>query len=819
VRSEPQYQYNYECVDSAPTPKLSQDLGYGVAASATYVITSDFTAIRRTPLMSANTLLLGNTTLGIPTRIFNSKPSSASSTWLQELRLSWDMKQSSEIMEARRTGSSNVDATVKIQQQCSADDCSGCTVSAVQRACFAMQQCAVTKCIGTVVNLERPMCSVGRLLQAGLDTDLAKMHGIWTVMTDMVSFIIAAASGVKIDSMKLEFIDEIFFSLICEAKHGIVASMAIITSLINGIINSADRSRRMQNYRTSHSEDQEAENAEAVRTMTAAATTNFLSQIALGVLYPIIITKKTMMCHTDAFLSIFDVSGFELRLSSGNFDKQEAALVGQCLSEYHTESMQNPDSAESQQSLMSVMERLAVDAGTAVAQIPFEDFIHVMDGFFSYAIGVVSGLQDVIATADQKHCNLPDSEADQVGTCSCGDVPVEIPSDRAAEGMKEGAFWCSGMLTLISPMGETYIAYNPYTYAEIVERLRDNAQPGRGHDKYLTCISQGVSGDAGDVNCVDYMPTLEKLEMQGISLMTVLTRCKSNYANSQWDDAAASLFSDQTMSRFVVAAGQLADEANEMRKLVEVSLGPAMVECMRTSLERNSGNDACLADWLTVRKLRRQVFFQYQAITAPAYGQEVIAACRVFTGPAADNIPAFMRCLDEYEDTGCTMGGMVWAGRSANRVPVATTHALVQEDPANRYAAARLEHARIRESVLAIIGSPAIQNWDAKHLDLAIFTAEGDSLHQLFDALVLGPYARANMWPMDVEQTFTRFDWFRDDSTGETREFQLPCTGDALRNVTSSPFTCGSATRRSVIRYSTAAPNPPQTNPIDLNPP
>jgi hypothetical protein len=623
------------------------------------------------------------------------------------------------------------------------------------------------------------------------------------VLTDLVSFILRSATGVRQDGVKLEFIDEIFFSLICEAKHGVIASMSILTSLINGIVNSVDRANRGQ-ASESHSQDQEAENAEAVRTLTAAATTNFLSQISLGVLYPFIVAKKTIMCHTDSFLSIFDVSGFQLRLSSGNFASNTESLVGKCLSEYHVESMQNPDSAESQASLNSIPQSMIADTATAIAQIPFERALHSLDGFFSYAIGIVSGLQDLIATADQRHCNLPDTEAHELATCSCGDTAVRIPLSRANQGMEDGAFWCSGMLSLISPMGVSYLAFNPYTYQEIVDILASTITNGveTGHDRYLRCISGNVDGSDPRA-CGKHLPDLPVLSAQGISIITVLTRCKSNYANSQWDDGAAALFASQDLDQFGVKTLALRDQVESARRSAISMLPPFLVECMTLSLSSNVGNDACLQDWLTSLTLRRQLFFEYNEITS-LQGDENIAACRVFTGPAEnieDNQTQFKKCLDKYDAEGCTLGGMVWAGRSANRVPVASTHALSDQSDTTRFNYAEKTHKETYKQVDAILKRPGIVNWNAKNLELSLFTAEGDSLHQLFDALVLGPYARANMWPTDMGQELPRLDWFRDRSVGNTREFQLPCSGDALRGVTKAPFSCGSATRRAAIRF------------------
>jgi hypothetical protein len=174
----PRIRLNFRCVDSFPDPMLATTLGYTDSSESSFVITSDFRALRRTPLMCANCLFVGNASIGTTTRVFNANPISQSSTWLQEVRLNWDMTTGSMLTGVRKSASQSSTVNILIQQRCAVDDCSGCMNAVVQRACYATMQCTVTKCIGTVVNLERPMCSVGRLLQAGLDVDLVKMQGV-----------------------------------------------------------------------------------------------------------------------------------------------------------------------------------------------------------------------------------------------------------------------------------------------------------------------------------------------------------------------------------------------------------------------------------------------------------------------------------------------------------------------------------------------------------------------------------------------------------------------------------------------------------------
>ena len=177
-------QIKFVCVDSAPNPMIAHNLGFADSSDSAFVVTSEFIAVRRTPMMSANTLSVGNASIGVNTRVFNANPVSQSSTWLQEVRLNWDLETGSLITSVRKSNGQMSRVDMLIDQRCAVDDCSGCLNSVVQRACYATQQCTVAKCIGTVVNLERPMCSVGRLLQAGLDVDIVKMQGVSQLCND-----------------------------------------------------------------------------------------------------------------------------------------------------------------------------------------------------------------------------------------------------------------------------------------------------------------------------------------------------------------------------------------------------------------------------------------------------------------------------------------------------------------------------------------------------------------------------------------------------------------------------------------------------------
>jgi hypothetical protein len=74
-------------------------------------------------------------------------------------------------------------------------------------------------------------------------------------------------------------------------------------------------------------------------------------------------------------------------------------------------------------------------------------------------------------------------------------------------------------------------------------------------------------------------------------------------------------------------------------------------------------------------------------------------------------------------------------------------------------------------------------------------------LHQAMDCLFMGPYSKVDYVIGSPDGRLPDLTWFRDNNTGETRDFDLPCTGEKLHgDRQGTPFTCGSPARRSVIK-------------------
>ena len=78
--------------------------------------------------------------------------------------------------------------------------------------------------------------------------------------------------------------------------------------------------------------------------------------------------------------------------------------VGECLTAYHSENTISPSEKNSNAGFASVTAKLS-NIGVATFLSLFK---HPLDALFSWMIGVVTGVQDVIQTIDMANCKLPD---------------------------------------------------------------------------------------------------------------------------------------------------------------------------------------------------------------------------------------------------------------------------------------------------------------------------------------------------------------------------------------------------------------------------
>eukprot|EP00961_Rhodomonas_salina_P258429 3492940-Rhodomonas_salina.1 len=202
----------------------------------------------------------------------------------------------------------------------------------------------------------------------------------------------------------------------------------------------------------------------------------------------------------------------------------------------------------------------------------------------------------------------------------------------------------------------------------------------------------------------------------------------------EWDPGAYALFDESLQRQVRVPAS--------VRSGLDENVG----SCLLLAHSRGEGPNACLLEFLSARNETRETYFAYEPA---AEQQSSIAtdACQVFTGPAQAGSQAFQECLDEYETEGCEIAPFVWSARSSNRVPVASAHTFVYSDKADRRAIA--DNMLTQAHRLATAALEAAANYSNSRVEAYLFSVEGDFVHQLFDCVVMGAFARADLWPRD----------------------------------------------------------------------
>jgi hypothetical protein len=239
-------------------------------------------------------------------------------------------------------------------------------------------------------------------------------------------------------------------------------------------------------------------------------------------------------------------------------------------------------------------------------------------------------------------------------------------------------------------------------------------------------------------------PRDDIFDKQGVEVMQVITRCRNNYQQKKWDEAAVMLglldyqaWTDvtSTMRPAVQALSCVVDEDNMTVYRRHLSKLAGFMESF-TDLDESTWT--CLKAALVSKRWRHNcaelaysngafpsatdalTFFEYE-VSSDEYTFVDMDACQSFSGAVTDNHVSELK-----------YPRMVWDGDSANAVPVAELHLLQQQD-------VRVRHAQAEDKLAGLIKytvMPALHWFTLKQLDEIVTTfwaIEGDYLHQLID--------------------------------------------------------------------------------------
>lgn len=677
--------------------------------------------------------------------------------WLQQLRVLYAGDENV-LASASLYNSQTIFTNITMTTSCDGLDCRGCPTKQLEALCMNYQSCSVFKCVGTPVNLNRPLCDVGLLLKSYGSLYVSYVQGAYIVFSGVIISVMDVAANKKLE---LTWPDDAFFGYVCTAKDVSADLVAVFTSTLNSIIQISQTGGPLLQRASNIDPDVHVSMSLSIASMTA-----FFHQVLLLPIFQLTAARMVFVCQTQgllATLSISEFTGYNVQISSPAFEKSMGSMAGMCLTQNElTQYLQSGD-ARVRGVFSNTAGRMLTSAAQNVVRMQIEPAMHMLDATLAYVSGVIYKFGDVLKGFNLKKCLLPNVYIKNVINCACGDVAVSIPSVRANEGLNAKAHWCTGTLLLTKADGSTQAVYNPYTYAQLLQKVDKKTL-----DAYLACIETSLECNA---------PNDVVLSAQGFNLLQVITKCRRNYVKKQWDQGAYLIYDAAMMRQHVMLS----------RENYQVLEKDVVGTCL-LSAQGYADGTGCTDQFLKFIGKSSAAYWLYSEGETK---ETFVDGCLTFSGPSLAGDSRFVDC---YENSGCELSGFIWSPSSNNSVPVAFSHVLTSaesEEKLQRFATKQYDKAR--NMVLSLLQE--LWNFNDPSLDVGLFSTEGDVLHQLLDCVYLGPYARMDYWPQNTE--LTGMFWARDETRGKTRRLDI----STCSRTDSLPFTCGSPSRKALVRY------------------
>lgn len=672
--------------------------------------------------------------------------------WLKQVRLDG-------------TGALNsvpITTTLLITGNCDELSCEGCPDALTQRLCLAYNKCALMKCVGTPLNMKRPLCGMGGLVKHYGELQIRTLSAAWTMIVEVI-YTIVELSSIKKAGLNVAFPDDEFLGYMCTAKDGNANLMSIITSTLNSLLQ-LGQAKITYMYHGATNVDN---NADAMLTVTMTAVTGFLHQSFLYPVYYLAAMRQILMCKINGILSLIDQTGFVIRLQSAELVNASAAITGKCLTLSDMNQARYPN--QNKQAIGYQVSTFLQNAMQVAMFAKIEPYIHLLDAFMAYFQGWFRSVAILIMAQNMAQCNPPEHLLKDIATCACGDTPLTISNKQ--ESFLDYAHWCSGTLGMVDGVNNPFVIFNPYSYQEL-------QFAASGMQDYLDCASSSYK-------CTP--PTLPEFDFQGVTLLNVLIKCRENYAKKQWDPMAYVLYDKSKWGLF--------------KTRIPLTFSPSDPYGIKSCLVQNpASNQFCLELYLNNSQDAYDTYFAYRR--APTESRpEYLDACLTFSGPHKANASEFSNCVDGVNENQCLIPAHLWSPDSPNTVPVAHEHVVTYTGSQPDSLIYLLYHRAQNLVFTALeqaesVWMKTLQN----QVDYEFFSAEGDIVHQILDCIFLGPYAKMDYWPnppCEDQLDCPVGPYYSRDDPGLSRSIDSP----ACVNTTSLPYTCGSPSRKALVKY------------------
>ena len=693
-------------------------------------------------------------------------------------------------------------ASANLQLNCTYLSCAGCSTARLRLLCHQAQDCALQNCVGTVVQTRSVLCGIGGVIEKTSRHAIVTWRAIHLTFGELGLLVMQGLSGdTLVHRITLRFPTDQFYTLLCEFKNTLAAVVALGVSVGN-VFAAGLSAGSGAKFDLTGKQDVGALAGEGILKSTSLANLIY-NVLSTGTLLPTLALHRWFLCiaNASALDQTFNQGGLTIQFGDVGMDASWMACaklegLGTILASADAATSTSDAVTEFVQFTTTLLSGLG-DTVLYGMQLSFTSTI-------DYMKGLVYCVQDVLYTFNLRQCKVPDYALRYVLRCACNDAPYRIPAPQRGAGWQDGALWCVGTLSMLLSDGSIGIVYNPYP-------LDTLAMGVAGVTDYIDCLS--THSDPGACAPPPAENTLlEVLVNQGVEPIAVWGRCKSNYALSTWDVGAGALFLVGTSSSSTTTAARaVPPEVGAQAVAWAAALSPALLDCLQDPARLQVDYAACMRLYFSVTRAQApNAYFLYEPQQQTASSSEPPDACLVFSGLQAAASPGspfetlMTDCglqLDVGVPAACDLNPLIWSGNQPQKVAVAGVHGTVPPPAATLRAQAALLYAAPTAALRAAFAAfNATFANESAHIDAALFSVDGDFIHQFFDCLFLGPYTRLDLRACDAEGVLDCPYYARDELGGQSRNF-TPCIGDALQGDHRLPYTCGSAARRSVIKY------------------
>lgn len=743
---------------------------------------------------------------------------SMNSEWIKQVRLKlestgWTLK-----MHSSQTST----ASVPVFINCSINSCSGCGNNALRLFCHAAQDCALTKCIGTVIQTRNVLCGIGGFFEHTCTHAIVSWNAVYMSLIEIILIISKSMNQEEAAKrISLKFPTEQFYSLVCTCKEMYGKNIGLGLSVVQMLYANFVQGQIISGGGLDLVGKQDVGVLVGEQTLKSTSIANLIFNSLCGsTLLPVMALHKWLICTANASLMSEEEGSISVQFEDVAMDTSwlPCAKVNGI-----SKILNGIDMEKNIESVIETFISFSLSLLSGLGQTILYALQLTFESTLDFFISFVWSIQDILYTFNMRSCKVPNYAMRYVLWCSCNDTAYRIPGNNRAE--KWDAFWCVGTLSVNLMDGTANaIIYNPYSMDELSMGVKYIIA-------YIECIS--TSGSEND-KCISIMNLgskqypLEILSKQGVDPVAVWAKCKTNYLQNTWDAGSGVLFYEEEkiaqVPHLVFSSALSASTRQSYVEWATREIGQTFVECMRDESRFQIDYSSCMREYFSKKtNALPNAYFIYELMpyqNVSSNDTETLPdACLVFSGLNQSSNPgtpfqqAMHHCLlqegvsQSYE---CPLNPSIWSNTNPKKISVAKLHGTVSpfwnnvlKDSASAIEKAVMSLYKPANDTLKQAFEDFVDDFlqeEQFKIEAMLFSADGDFIHEFFDCVFMGPYNRIDLLPCDKEGVLTCPFYARDELGGKSRSF-TPCYGEAMGGDYSLPFTCGSQIRRSLIKY------------------